>query len=93
MDISIDTASIDTQFAKRDEDLRGPDFFDVKNFPAMTYRGRGIRKTADGEWVMDGSLTIRGVTKEVPLTFQFKGLFPDMPAESPRALRSTQRRR
>ena len=31
VDISIDTASIDTQFAKRDEDLRGPDFFDVKN--------------------------------------------------------------
>jgi polyisoprenoid-binding protein YceI len=49
----------------------------------MTYRGRGIRKTADGAWVMDGSLTIRGVTQEVPLTFQFKGLFPDMPAGQP----------
>jgi polyisoprenoid-binding protein YceI len=83
VDISIDTASIDTQFARRDEDLRGPDFFDVKNFPAMTYRGRGIRKTADGAWVMDGSLTIRGVTREVPLTFQFKGLFPDTPAGQP----------
>ena len=81
VDISIDTASIDTQVARRDEDLRGPDFFDVKNFPAMTYRGRGIRMTADGAWVMDGSLTIRGVTKEVPLTFRFKGLFPD-PAHS-----------
>jgi len=83
VDISIDTASIDTQFARRDDDLRGPDFFDVKNFPAMTYRGRGIRKTADGAWMMDGSLTIRGVTKEVPLTFQFKGMFPDMPAGQP----------
>jgi polyisoprenoid-binding protein YceI len=83
VDISIDTASIDTQFARRDEDLRGPDFFDVKNFPAMTYRGRGIRQTADGGWVMDGSLTIRGVTKEVPLTFRFKGMFPDMPAGQP----------
>jgi polyisoprenoid-binding protein YceI len=83
VDISIDTASIDTQVTRRDEDLRGPDFFDVKNFPAMTYRGRGIRKTADGAWVMDGSLTIRGVTKEVPLTFKFKGLFPGMPAGTP----------
>jgi polyisoprenoid-binding protein YceI len=83
VDISIDTASIDTQVAKRDEDLRGPDFFDVKNFPAMTYRGRGIRKSADDAWVMDGLLTIRGVTKEVPLTFRFKGLFPDMPAGQP----------
>jgi polyisoprenoid-binding protein YceI len=83
VDISIDTASIDTQVARRDEDLRGPDFFDVKNFPAMTYHGRGIRQTADGAWVMDGSLTIRAVTKEVPLTFQFKGLFPDMPPGKP----------
>ena len=83
VDISIDTASIDTQVTRRDEDLRGPDFFDVKKFPAMTYRGRGIRKTADGAWVMDGSLTIRGVTKEVPLTFRFKGMFPDMPAAQP----------
>jgi polyisoprenoid-binding protein YceI len=83
VDISIDTGSIDTQFARRDEDLRGPDFFDVKNFPVMTYRGRGIRQTADGAWVMDGSLTIRGVSKEVPLTFRFKGMFPDMPAEQP----------
>jgi polyisoprenoid-binding protein YceI len=83
VDISIDTASIDTQVTKRDEDLRGPDFFDVKNFPAMTYRGRGIRKSAGDAWVMDGLLTIRGVTKEVPLTFRFEGLFPDMPAGTP----------
>jgi polyisoprenoid-binding protein YceI len=83
VDISIDTASIDTQVSKRDEDLRGPDFFDVKNFPMMTYRGRGIRQTADGAWLMDGSLTIRGVSKEVPLTFRFKGMFPDMPAGQP----------
>jgi polyisoprenoid-binding protein YceI len=83
VDISIDTATIDTQFARRDEDLRGPDFFDVKNFPAMTYHGRGIRKSAEDTWVMDGSLTIRSVTKEVPLTFRFKGMFPDMPAGQP----------
>jgi polyisoprenoid-binding protein YceI len=50
MDISIDTASIDTQIVRRDEDLRGPDFFDVKTFPTMAYRGRGIRRSADGAW-------------------------------------------
>ena len=48
VDISIDSASVNTQVGRRDEDLRGPDFFDVKNFPAMTYRGRGIRRSADG---------------------------------------------
>ena len=68
---------------ERDEDLRGPEFFDVKKFPAMTYHGRGIRQVSEGDWVMDGMLTIRGVAKVVPLTFQFKGLFPDTPAGKP----------
>jgi polyisoprenoid-binding protein YceI len=77
LDISIDATSISTQVVQRDEDLRGPDFFDVKNFPAMTYQGHGIRRVAGGAWVMDGSLTIRGVTKVVPLAFKFEGLFPD----------------
>jgi len=83
VDISIDAASISTQNARRDEDLRGPDFFDVKNFPVMTYHGRGIRRAGGGAWVMDGSLTIRGVTKVVQLTFRFKGLFPDTPKGEP----------
>jgi polyisoprenoid-binding protein YceI len=83
VDISIDTASISTQVAQRDEDLRGPDFFDVKNFPAMIYRGRGARRGSNGAWVMNGSLTIRGITKVVPLTFSFKGVFPDTPAGKP----------
>jgi polyisoprenoid-binding protein YceI len=83
LDISIATWSISTQNTQRDDDLRGPDFFDVKNYPAMTYRGRGIRRAADGSWLMDGSLTIRGVTKTVPLRFTFKGLFPDTPAGKP----------
>ena len=83
VDISIDTASISTQNSRRDEDLRGPDFFDVKDFPAMTYHGHGIKRVADGEWLMDGTLTIRGVSKVVPLTFQFKGLFPDTPQGDP----------
>lgn len=79
VDIVIDTASITTQNSERDEDLRGPDFFDVKQFPTASYKGRGIRRAGKG-WVMDGTLTIRGVSKTVPVTFTFKGLFPDTPA-------------
>lgn len=83
VEITIDTASINTQNSERDEDLRGPDFFDVKQFPAMTYRGRGIRRTSGNQWRMEGSLTIRGVAKVVPLTFMFKGPFPDTPPGKP----------
>jgi len=77
LDITIDPASLTTQNAERDADLRGPDFFDAAKFPAVTYRGRGVRRASADSWVMDGTLTIRGISRVVPLTFTFKGLFPD----------------
>jgi len=75
VDITVDAGSLSTQNSVRDEDLRSPDFFDVAAFPVATYRGRGIRRAGAG-WVMDGSLTIRGVSKVVPLAFAFKGVAP-----------------
>jgi len=77
VDVTIDASSISTQNTERDDDLRGPDFFDVKKFPVMTYRGRGIHRVDGNSWRLDGELTIRGITKPVPLTLTFKGVFPD----------------
>lgn len=82
VNIVIDTSTISTQNTERDDDLRSPDFFDVKKFPTATYQGRGIYRSGNS-WIMDGTLTIRGVSKPVPLTFAFKGLFPDTPAGKP----------
>jgi polyisoprenoid-binding protein YceI len=77
VDVSIDVASLSTQNSKRDEDLQSPAYFDVNKFPTMTYHGRGIRRVSGSSWTMDGSLTMHGVTKVVPLTFTFNGAFPD----------------
>jgi polyisoprenoid-binding protein YceI len=82
VDVTIDTSTIDTQVAERDADLRGPAFFDVKNFPAMTYKGRGIHRSGDA-WALDGSLTIRGITVAVPLTLKFNGLFVNQKPGTP----------
>jgi polyisoprenoid-binding protein YceI len=82
VDITIDTGTLTTQATRRDNDLRGPDFFNVKKYPTATYRGHGIRR-AGNDWVMDGTLTIRGISKVVPMTFAFNGLFPDTPAGAP----------
>jgi len=85
VDVTIDISSISTQNSKRDDDLRGPDYFDVKKFPTMTYQGRGIRRVGGDSWVMEGTLTMHGVSKAVPLTFNFNGAFSDIePGESPR---------
>jgi polyisoprenoid-binding protein YceI len=83
VDVTIAAYSISTQNTMRDDDLRGPDFFNVTQFPNMTYSGHGIRRVPAGGWIMDGSLTIRGITKVVPMRFSFKGLFRDMPAGAP----------
>ncbi|HEY3384023.1 MAG TPA: YceI family protein [Vicinamibacterales bacterium] len=80
LDVSIDASSLSTQNSVRDKDLRGPDFFDAANFPAIQYHGRGIRRAGDG-WVVDGSLTLRGATKPVPLSFTFKGTAPAQPGK------------
>jgi polyisoprenoid-binding protein YceI len=83
LDVTIDAFTLSTQFTERDDDLRGPDFFNVRKFPTMTYQGRGIRQASNGQWSMDGTLTIRGMGTVVPITFTFKGLFPDTPANRP----------
>jgi polyisoprenoid-binding protein YceI len=69
-DITIDTASISTRLAKRDEHLRSPDFLDVAKYPAITFKSKRVEKTGNGTLKMTGDLTIRGVTKEVVLAVE-----------------------
>jgi polyisoprenoid-binding protein YceI len=72
----IDLSSIDTGAEQRDGHLRSPDFFDTENHPVMTYRSTGIRAKGDG-YVLDGDLTLKGVTKDVPLALELNGFGPD----------------
>lgn len=66
--VTIDTASIDTNNAKRDEHLRSSDFFDAANYPKMTFVSKKI-VTEEGQLRrIIGDLTIRGTTREVTLT-------------------------
>ena len=85
VDVTIDIASLSTQNAKRDEDLRSPAYFDGKQFPLMTYQGKGLHRGPGDTWTMDGFLTLHGVTRPVPLTFTFNGAFRDQdPGDPPR---------
>ncbi|HEX6792147.1 MAG TPA: YceI family protein [Candidatus Krumholzibacteria bacterium] len=76
LDISIDASSLSTQQNARDEDLESADFFDTANYPTIEYHGRGIRRSGDDEFVVDGTLTIRGIKQVVPMTFEFRGTAP-----------------
>lgn len=69
-DITINSASINTRVAKRDEHLRSPDFLDVAKYPAITFKSKRVEKAGNGALKMTGDLTIRGVMKEVVLTVE-----------------------
>ncbi|TDD83069.1 polyisoprenoid-binding protein [Actinomadura darangshiensis] len=73
---TIDLTSIDTGNAQRDEHVRSADFLDVAQYPAMTYRSTGLRPDG-GDHVLDGELTLRGITKRVPLKLEVGGFGPD----------------
>jgi polyisoprenoid-binding protein YceI len=66
IDVTIAAASVDTRVAQRDEHLRSADFFNVEEFPSLTFKSRRIERDGD-ELTLVGDLTIRGVTREVTL--------------------------
>jgi polyisoprenoid-binding protein YceI len=66
VEFTAEVASVDTGDAKRDEHLKGPDFFDSAKFPQLTFKSSKITKAGKG-YKLKGDLTIHGVTKEVTL--------------------------
>ncbi|WP_269715543.1 YceI family protein [Caulobacter sp. NIBR2454] len=70
--VKIDLASVGTGDGQRDESLVGADFFDTGSHPTATFTATKFRKTAEGRFVADGTLDLRGVKKSVSLPFSLK---------------------
>ena len=67
VEVTIDTASIDTREPQRDAHLRSADFLDVEQFPQIKFASRAIETHNDGTFTLRGDLTIRGITRPVNL--------------------------
>jgi polyisoprenoid-binding protein YceI len=72
----IELGSINTGQEQRDAHIRSADFFEVETYPTMTYKSTGVR-VEDGEYILDGDLTLKGVTRSVPLRLELNGFGPD----------------
>ena len=77
VEVTIAAPSIDTRNADRDAHLRSADFFDAERFPELRYVSRKVESLPDGTFRVVGDLTIRDVTREVPLHATLEGTGAD----------------
>ena len=77
LQVNIQAASIDTRSADRDAHLKSNDFFDMDQFPEITFVSTGFDKTDAETYAITGDLTIKGVTKSVTVDFDFTGTAVD----------------
>ena len=73
VEATIDTSSIDTREPKRDEHLRSADFFDAERYPTVTFRSTRVHDRGDGEFTLEGELTVRDSTRPVTLQGEYLG--------------------
>lgn len=73
VEFKIKAASIDTQLPDRDKHLRSEDFFAVEKFPEITFKSKKITAAGKDRYNVLGTLTMRGVSKDVTLPVTFLG--------------------
>jgi polyisoprenoid-binding protein YceI len=73
---SVDLGSVNTGNETRDNHIRSEDFFHTEKHPTMTFRSTGVRPDG-GEFLLDGDLTLRGVTRPVTFRLELNGFGPD----------------
>ena len=71
-DVKIDTASVNTRDGERDSTLKGADLFSVKQYPSAQYVAEKFTDKGKGQYSATGKLTLRNVTKDVPIEFTFE---------------------
>jgi polyisoprenoid-binding protein YceI len=80
--ISVSLDNLDTQNARRDADLKGPDWFDAKQFPNITFKSTAVKKTGDNTYDVTGDFTLHGVTKSIIVTMTMTGAGQGMRGET-----------
>ncbi|HKW22350.1 MAG TPA: YceI family protein [Ktedonobacterales bacterium] len=77
IEVTVQTSSIRTHNAQRDNDLRSSNFLGVDEYPTMTFKSTRIEHVGGDRYTLTGDMTIKGVTKPVTLTMNRLGEFND----------------
>jgi polyisoprenoid-binding protein YceI len=82
VEVTIQTASIDSGIADRDEDLRSAEFFDAAKYPEITFKSKHVRQVSGDNYAVDGTFTMRGVSKDITIPFKLLALRDVIGAEA-----------
>jgi polyisoprenoid-binding protein YceI len=77
IEFSIDVNSIDTENEMRDKHLIAPDFFDAAKYPKMTFKSTSFKKVSGNKYLLNGNLTIHGITKPAKFDVTYGGTAKD----------------
>ena len=77
VNVTIKTASIDTEAPDRDTHLKSADFFDAEKYPEIVFEGSGMTLKDEDNYELKGNLTIKSVTKPITLSVEYGGLMND----------------
>lgn len=91
IEVRVQLASIDTRNAQRDEHLRSADFFDIENHPEMVFTANGVDEVEEGNYVVVGELTIRGITRPLTIPLELTGIGRDQTGALRAGLEGTRR--
>jgi polyisoprenoid-binding protein YceI len=78
VEVTIDSAGVDTDDETRDAHLRNADFLDTERHPEIHYKSDGLVRRDATHWRVDGVLTLKGVSAAVPLDVTYRGSGPDL---------------
>lgn len=84
LEMEVKLESLDTAVKARDDHLRGPDFFNAKQFPTMTFKATGLKAKDEKNYEVTGDLTIHGETKSVTVKLERIGTAKDPRSGKPR---------
>jgi polyisoprenoid-binding protein YceI len=73
----IDANSVHTNHPDRDTHLRSADFFNVAKYPSITFKSKSVRKKGESDYILQGDLTMNGITKEIELNVEHGGTTKD----------------
>ena len=76
-DFKVKVKSINTGNTKRDGHLESKDFFNVRKYPYMSFKSTTIKQVEGNQYVVDGAMTIKDVSKNVSIPFTFFGIKPN----------------